>query len=88
MRKVIYSLSVSLDGLVESADGDISWAAPDEELHKHFNDRERAIDIHLYDGNIYSRSPFKCIAPTSGQLFFRSLHVPSYSRSRTHPACP
>lgn len=53
MRKVVYSMSVSLDGFIESADGDISWAAPDEELHKHFNDRESAIDIHLYGRRMY-----------------------------------
>ena len=53
MRKVIYAMSVSLDGFIESADGDISWADPDEELHKHFNEQESAIDIHLYGRRLY-----------------------------------
>ena len=46
-------MSVSLDGFIESADGDISWADPDEELHKHFNEQESAIDIHLYGRRLY-----------------------------------
>ena len=32
MRTVIYSMSVSLDGFIAGPDGDIGWAAPDEEL--------------------------------------------------------
>ena len=38
MRKVIYSVYVSLDGFMEAANGDRSWSYPDEELHKHFNE--------------------------------------------------
>ncbi len=53
MRKVIYAMSVSLDGFIETTNGDLSWAFPDEELHKHFNDRESTIDIHLYGRRLY-----------------------------------
>jgi len=53
MRKVIYAMSVSLDGFIETTQGDLSWSFPDEELHKHFNDRENAIDIHLYGRRLY-----------------------------------
>jgi dihydrofolate reductase len=53
MRKVIYAMSVSLDGFIEAADGDLSWSFPDEELHKHFNDLESTIDIHLYGRRLY-----------------------------------
>jgi dihydrofolate reductase len=53
MRKVIYAMSVSLDGFIEAADGDLGWSYPDEELHKHFNDREREIDIHFYGRRLY-----------------------------------
>ncbi len=38
MRKVVYSLSVSLDGFIEGPDRDISWHRVDEELHQHMND--------------------------------------------------
>ena len=53
MRKVIYAMSVSLDGFIETTHGDISWADPDEELHNYFNERERAIDIHIYGRRLY-----------------------------------
>jgi dihydrofolate reductase len=53
MRKVIYAMSVSLDGFIEAADGDLSWSFPDEELHQHFNDLESTIDVHLYGRRLY-----------------------------------
>ena len=53
MRKVMYAMSVSLDGFIEAADGDLSWSYPDQELHQHFNDREREIDIYLYGRRLY-----------------------------------
>jgi dihydrofolate reductase len=53
MPKVIYAMSVSLDGFIEAANGDLSWSFPDEELHKHFNDLESTIDIHLYGRRLY-----------------------------------
>ncbi len=53
MRKVIYAMSVSLDGFIEATNGDLSWSFPDEELHKHFNDLENTIDIHLYGRRLY-----------------------------------
>lgn len=53
MRKVIYAMSVSLDGFIEATNGDLRWSFPDEELHKHFNDQEAMIDIHLYGRRMY-----------------------------------
>jgi dihydrofolate reductase len=44
---------VSLDGFIEAVNGDLSWSIPDEELHRHFNDLEKAIDIHLYGRRMY-----------------------------------
>lgn len=34
MRKVIYSMTVSLDGFIAGPGGEIDWSAPDEELHR------------------------------------------------------
>ncbi len=53
MGKVIYWSSISLDGFIEGAEGDISWTTPSEELHTHFNEQERLIDIHLYGRRMY-----------------------------------
>jgi dihydrofolate reductase len=53
MRKVIYAMSVSLDGFIEDRNGDLDWSFPDEELHRHFNDLESTIDIQLYGRGLY-----------------------------------
>jgi dihydrofolate reductase len=53
MRKVIYAMSVSLDGFIEATDGDLRWSYPDEELHRHFNQQEQLIDLHLYGRGLY-----------------------------------
>lgn len=53
MRKVLYTITVSLDGYVEDANGSIGWTVPSEELHQHFNDRESEIDLHLYGRRLY-----------------------------------
>jgi dihydrofolate reductase len=37
MRKIIFMMSVSLDGFFEGPDRDLGWQVIDEELHSHFN---------------------------------------------------
>lgn len=53
MRKVVYSISLSLDGYIEATAGDPNWVVPDEELHTHFNDLERECDTLLYGRRMY-----------------------------------
>ena len=53
MRKVIFALSQSLDGFIESAAGALDWAIVDEEIHRHFNEMEDSIDIQLYGRRLY-----------------------------------
>ena len=53
MRKVIYSMSVSLDGFVETVDRSIDWVIVDEELHTFFNAQARAQDTFLYGRRMY-----------------------------------
>jgi len=38
MGKLIYSMSVSLDGFMEGPDHRLDWVAIDEELHTFFNE--------------------------------------------------
>ena len=38
----------SLDLYVEGPDGTFGWATPDEELHRHFNERAAFMTTHLY----------------------------------------
>jgi dihydrofolate reductase len=53
MRKVIYSMGVSLDGFIAGPDGEIDWSAPDEELHRFHNQQTREIGAHLYGRRLY-----------------------------------
>lgn len=53
MRTLVYSTALSLDGYIESSSGDPSWMVPDDELHQHFNDIERATDTLLYGRRMY-----------------------------------
>ncbi|MEX2457216.1 MAG: dihydrofolate reductase family protein [Balneolaceae bacterium] len=48
MRKIIYAQLTSLDGYIEDSDGKIEWTKPDEELHRHFNELEKNLDINFY----------------------------------------
>jgi len=47
MRKLIYSMQVSLDGFIAGPDGEIAVPAPDEELHRFHNEQTRELGGHL-----------------------------------------
>jgi len=47
MRKVVYSMMVSLDGFIETPDRDLNWVSIDEELHKYINERHSLFDTYL-----------------------------------------
>lgn len=51
MPKIVFMMSVSLDGFFEGPDRDLSWSAVDEELHQHFNDECKAWGAFI-DGRI------------------------------------
>ena len=51
--RVIYSMSVSLDGFIAGPDGDIDWAAPDAELMAFHNEQSRDLDAHLCGRGLY-----------------------------------
>jgi dihydrofolate reductase len=53
MRKLIYSMGVSLDGFTAGRDGEIDWGAPDEELHRFHNQQTREIGAHLCGRRLY-----------------------------------
>jgi dihydrofolate reductase len=58
MRKLIYSMGVSLDGFVAGPDGAIDWAAPDEELHRFHNEQARELGAHLCGRRLYEEMLF------------------------------
>jgi dihydrofolate reductase len=53
MRKLIYSMGVSLDGFIAGPDGEIDWSAPDEELHRFHNQQVRELGAHLCGRRLY-----------------------------------
>ncbi|HEX7060060.1 MAG TPA: dihydrofolate reductase family protein [Solirubrobacterales bacterium] len=53
MRKVIYSMGVSLDGFIAGPGGEIDWSAPDEELHRFHNQQTQEIGAHLCGRKLY-----------------------------------
>ncbi len=53
MRRLIYSMGVSLDGFIAGPDGGIDWSAPDEELHRFHNEQTRELGAHLLGRGLY-----------------------------------
>jgi dihydrofolate reductase len=53
LRKLIYSMGVSLDGFIAGPGGEIDWSAPDEELHRFHNQQARETGAHLYGRRFY-----------------------------------
>jgi dihydrofolate reductase len=53
MRKVIYSMGVSLDGFIAGPDGEIDWSAPGEELRRFRGRQVREIGAHLCGRRLY-----------------------------------
>jgi dihydrofolate reductase len=51
--KLIYSMSISLDGYIAGRDGTFDWGAPSEELHRFHNERVRELGGHLLGRNLY-----------------------------------
>ena len=53
MRKLIYSMGVSLDGFIAGPGGEIDWSDPDEELHRFHNEQTREMGAHLCGRRLY-----------------------------------
>jgi dihydrofolate reductase len=53
MRKLIYSMGVSLDGFIAGPGGNIDWSVPDEELHRFHNQQTGEIGVHLCGRRLY-----------------------------------
>jgi dihydrofolate reductase len=51
MRKIIFMMSVSLDGFFEGPDRELDWQIVDEELHGHFNEWLSGMSAFL-DGRV------------------------------------
>lgn len=53
MGRLVYGMSVSLDGFVNTADGSLDWVQVDEELHSFFNEQGREVRASIYGRRMY-----------------------------------
>jgi dihydrofolate reductase len=53
VRKLIYSMTVSLDGYIADRHGEIDWSAPDEELHEFHRRQNAELGAHLLGRRLY-----------------------------------
>ena len=53
MRKLIYSMTVSLDGFIAGRDGEIDWSPPDAERHRFHNQEVEAVGVQLCGRRLY-----------------------------------
>ncbi|WP_353988223.1 dihydrofolate reductase family protein [Ruicaihuangia caeni] len=53
MRKVTYSMNVSLDGYIVAADGTFDWSGPSDEEFRFFIDQLRPVGVHLLGRKLY-----------------------------------
>ncbi|MEW1639917.1 dihydrofolate reductase family protein [Streptomyces sp. NPDC093801] len=53
MRRVIYSMGMSLDGYIVGPDGTFGWTEPDEEVFRFVMEEERGVAFHLLGRRLY-----------------------------------
>jgi dihydrofolate reductase len=58
MRKLIYSMTMSLDGFISGPNGEIDWSAPSEELHRFHNAQVRELGAYLCGRRLYEEMLF------------------------------
>jgi dihydrofolate reductase len=78
MRKLIYSMGVSLDGFIAGPQGEIDWGAPDDELHRFHNEQTRELGVHLCGRRLYEAMRYWETAdqdPSLGELHREFAHV-------------
>lgn len=53
MRRVTYSMGISLDGYIVGPDGTLDWSAPDDEVFRFVTDEMRGVGVHLLGRRLY-----------------------------------
>lgn len=78
MRKVIYSMSVSLDGYIAGPDGELDWSVPDEELFRFHTEQVAELGLHvcgrgLYEAMLYWETADQNPSATDFELEFARI---------------
>ncbi|MCB1006400.1 MAG: dihydrofolate reductase family protein, partial [Acidimicrobiales bacterium] len=58
MRKVTYSMGMSLDGFIKGPDGTFDWGVPGEETFAVSFDELRDVGVHLMGRHLYETMLF------------------------------
>ena len=82
MRRVIYSMGVSLDGFIAGPGGEIDWSAPDEELHRFHNQQTRDLGGHLCGRRLYEEMLYWETADQNPSLAEHELEFASIWKSQ------
>ncbi|MET9361723.1 dihydrofolate reductase family protein [Streptomyces sp. NPDC006632] len=53
MRRVTYSMGISLDGYIVGPSGDFDWTAPDDEVFRLVTEEIRGVGVHLMGRRLY-----------------------------------
>ncbi|MBX3314704.1 MAG: dihydrofolate reductase [Actinobacteria bacterium] len=53
MRKVTYSMGMTLDGFITDPAGSIDWSVPDDEVFRHSIEEIRSVGVHLMGRKLY-----------------------------------
>jgi dihydrofolate reductase len=78
VRKVIYSMGVSLDGFIAGPDGGIDWSAPDEERHRFHNEQTRELGAHFCGRRLYEEMVYWETAdqnPSASEAALEFAHI-------------
>ncbi|MDC0772637.1 dihydrofolate reductase family protein [Streptomyces sp. HD] len=68
MRRVTYSMGVSLDGYIVGPDGGFDWTAPEAEVFRFWIDEIRGVDVHLLGRRLYETMLYWETAEQEGSL--------------------
>ena len=78
MRKVIYSMGVSLDGFIAGPGGEIDWSPPDEERHRFHNEETRELGAHFLGRRLYEEMVYWETAdkdPSAGEVVLEFARI-------------